>query len=132
MRKAQKKALMKKLAKVAHKKIEYLHEFDNWSYAEVARKCDIIPARITEIVRGYDVDVAEITIIKLIGGGIITVSELIKSGGLTEEEIEYTGTMLIYEDTDVKAALLELKQLGVDAMEGLRPLLEKARYQKTE
>lgn len=122
--KKQKKAALAKIAKPVAAKLEYYKETE-YEYAEICHLTGIRENRMSELVNKYYLP--ERTLVQLIRGGFVKISELIKKEELTEKERQYLETFVIYEDEDLHSYAAELKRKGKDPA---KILLE--HIQKTE
>ncbi len=111
----QKKDLLVKIRNVIARKLNLITKIKRTHTGkEIAEALCLDPARISEILSPKPLPLAEATLRKLIGGGIVKVAEIVKKLNPTPKEREYLSRFRTYEDQNIFTEINELSQEGID------------------
>jgi hypothetical protein len=113
---------LNKITRIVQKKILDLKNRENWDYQDISKKTGVPQNRMSELVsKGA---MSEKTLALLLGGGIVSVNDLLQ-GDFGEEERAYIETLSIYEDALLRGEAAALKKMGLNPGKILREAREK-------
>ena len=117
------KALLKKIAPVVSRLLKALD--DRWTGIEISQATGIPTSRVSEY-RNQTRVISFDNLIRLTGGGIVTMEEIVKMAGgkLSKKEAGYLMDISFVENPQFRRLAVKNKQRGVDQLE-LQALVNK-------
>jgi hypothetical protein len=129
MRKSEEKVAFGKLTKYIGKVFTYMNQVEDWTVTEIAEKIQQPLNRVSEV-KNYSKHqrpINEQFLASCIGGGIITMEEILAKAGLNEDEKGYVGNIVsFYKNKDLRMAYIAAEKEGIDVLS----LIQKAREDK--
>lgn len=128
MRKSKEKKLFGKLTEYAGKKITWMNQVEEWTMAEISEKCGIGGTRLSEIksYAKYQRPINETFLAALIGGGILSITEIKEKCDLDNEEEAFVNKMSFYENSVLRKEAQAAELEGINVLE----LIKEARKNK--
>lgn len=116
MRKQEKKNLLEKITVHIGNVIKYKNSVEGWTDKELAETYGVPQNRLTEFknFKKYNRPISELFLAAFIGGGIVTVEDIIKEVDMNKKEKDYVSTFKFYADKDIKDDVVEAQDLGID------------------
>jgi hypothetical protein len=117
-RKKEERELLKKLTMAVGQVLKVANR--DWTDREISEVTQVPPNRLTEYknFEKYNRSISTNHFVKLLSGGFITVSDVIKvAKGLTKAEEAYLQDMNFYENAEFRKKIIENKKAGVDPVE---------------
>lgn len=120
---SEKTKLYERITRLIGEKLSYLiSDEGGWKAREIYSHVGIPEARQSEYkdFDKYKRKISRRDLIMCLGGGIVTVEELIGKCATNEKEKEYLGTLELYENQELRDAIKETKLKGYDPVEILK------------
>lgn len=118
LRKKQKIRMFRKLTPFVGQKIKRMVNDEMWTKTEIAQETGVEIARLTRMCypEKYKTAISENDFIRLIGGGIVAIDELIEKAGeeLNADEKAFLQSMKIHEDERMKTAYQLARAMDLD------------------
>lgn len=126
MRVAEKKKLMEKVTKFLGKKVKYMIDVEGWKAYEIYEATGVPQNRLTEVqnYKKYKREISELHFKLMIGGGMVTIKELIDKLELTDKEQLYLKTLTIHEKKKLGQQVVEIEKKGGDPEKILQDWLD--------